>query len=429
MFCNNYQRRFCVISGLFISVLFGIGASTAAAPRIEAYGPRAAGLALNNLTVGGESGNVISYRFRARKAGELTAVRVYWIYSFNKPGYHAGHGGTYRVSLRADDGSSNHLPAKIAMAATNVSMKLCATASSRADGPCGQDGQLNQAGIRKTFEPIEFSRRVMLQQGKLYHVVFENIDPRPTENWVGLDGMFHPTDVKKLFLNSAAANEWTALLRYGKSPWEPSQTTTPIMSVMLDGGEPKKAVGGQEFGFGYITAWRPSYDRFPPVSNNTYARQIFTPTASRTISTISLYMGSIGGKGTMSADLKDANNKVLRTVAIDSQSLPKLATCPWRSFYGSAPDKHEFCSVWVKRALKQPLRLEAGKQYSIVLHTRDKATFGVNLLQKGLFYKFGKETVLSQAYSDMSDNAGKTWQPWVIWNQKRSDADLQFALE
>lgn len=429
MFFDDYQRRFCVISGFFMSVFFGIGASTASAQSIEAYGPRAAGLALNNLTVGGRWGNVISYRFRAHESGEFTAVRVYWIYSFGKPGYHAGHGGTVRVSVRADDGSSNHLPSKIVMASTNVTMKLCSTASSRADGPCGMDGQLNQDGIRKTFEPIKFSRGVMLQKGKLYHVVFENIDPDPAKNWVGLDGMFHPTDVKKLFPSSAAAAEWTALLRYGNSPWEPSKTTLPIMSVMLDGGEPKKAMGGKEFGFGYVAVWRPSDRQFPPVSNNIYARQVFTPTASRTISTISLYMGSIGGKGTMYADLKDSENKVLRTVTIGSQSLPRLETCTWRNFYGSAPDANESCSVWVKRALTQPLRLKAGKQYSIVLRSRDKATFGVNLLEKGLFYNFGKETVLSQAFSDMSYNAGRTWQPWVIWNEKRSDADLQFSLE
>jgi hypothetical protein len=429
MFFDDYQRQFCFISGFLMSVFFGVGASTASAQSIEAYGPRAAGLALNNLTVGGRWGNVISYRFRARKSGELTAVRVYWIYSFNKPGYHAGHGGTFRVSVRADDNSSNHRPSEIVMASTHVTMKLCATASSRADGPCGQDGQLNQDGIRKTFEPIEFSRGVMIQKGKLYHVVFENIDPHPAKNWVGLDGMFHPTDVKKLFPSSAAADEWTALLRYGKSPWEPSQTTMPILSVMLDGGEPNRAMGGKEFGFGYVAVWRHSYNQFPPVSNHIYARQIFTLTASRTISTINLYMGSIGGEGAMYADFKDSANKVLRTVKIDSHSLPRLATCPWRNFYGSVPAANESCSIWVKRALTQPLHLKAGQQYSIVLRSGGQATFGVNLLEKGLFYGFGKETVLSQAFSDMSYNAGKTWQPWTIWNVERSDADLQFSLE
>ncbi len=429
MFFDDYQRQFCFISGVLMSVFFGVGASTASAQSTAAYGPGAAGLALNNLTVGGRWGNVISYRFRARKSGELTAVRVYWIYSFNKPGYHAGHGGTFRVSVRADDNSSNHRPSEIVMASTNVTMKLCATASSRADGPCGQDGQLNQDGIRKTFEPIEFSRGVMIQKGKLYHVVFENIDPHPAKNWVGLDGMFHPTDVKKLFPSSAAADEWTALLRYGKSPWEPSKTTMPILSVMLNGGEPNRAMGGKEFGFGYVAVWRHSYNQFPPVSDRIYARQIFTPTASRTISSINLYIGSIGGEGTMYADFKDSANKVLRTVKIGSHSLPRLETCPWRNFYGSVPAANESCSVWVKRALTKPLRLKAGQQYSIVLRSGDRATFGVNLLEKGLFYGFAKETVLSQAFSDMSYDAGKTWQPWAIWNVERSDADLQFSLE
>jgi len=196
---------------------------------------------------------------------------------------------------------------------------------------------------------------------------------------------------------------------------------------MLNGGEPKQASGGKEFGFGYVNTWT-SY-KLPPISGRVYAREVFTPAVSRTFSAVSLHAGLISGTGTMFIDLRSTDGKTLRTVKIPSSDIPALRDCPWLKYFGTNPHSNESCGIWVRRAFRQPLSVEAGKSYWIVIRSQGGAKFGVNLLQKGQLYDFGKDTVFNKGYSDMSYDAGATWQPWVVWGQKRSDADLQFFLQ
>jgi hypothetical protein len=74
------------------------------------YGPGVSADALANTVLGGPSLNSVSYRFQAKHASTLDAIRVFFIWSLVKSGYQAGQGGTVQVDLLADDGSPAHLP-------------------------------------------------------------------------------------------------------------------------------------------------------------------------------------------------------------------------------------------------------------------------------------------------------------------------------
>lgn len=396
------------------------------------FGTNLATLALNNLTIGERWHYTRAYRFRAQKSGSLSAIRVYWTYDFSKAGYHSGTGGVIRVSIRPDDGSVSHLPSRTVLTTSNVKMNLCspeevAAAGKRMDGPCGNDGQFNRDGVRMTFKPIEFKPGTYLKKGSLYHVVFENIDRDPTTNWVSLDGLFHPGGLSRLLNNLPPPDGLTVLSRSGTSKWDELSKTLPIMSIMLNGGEKNKANGGSEFGLGYIGGWG-SWNLIPAVTKIVSARQTFTTNQRRRITEVNIHLGHIEGDGSVSIELRDSKGRVLRSVDVLSNKFPSLDSCPWRSYLGSTPGSDTSCGIWVRRSISPPLIVNSGSQYSMVVRGNGAARFAMHLVEKGLPYDFGKATVFNAGSSDMSSDGGVTWKPWVIWEEKRSDADLQFYL-
>jgi hypothetical protein len=55
------------------------------------------------------------YRFRSTHTGKLASIRTYWQ---NGSGYGAGTGGSYRIDLETDDGTSNHFASGKVLATT-----------------------------------------------------------------------------------------------------------------------------------------------------------------------------------------------------------------------------------------------------------------------------------------------------------------------
>ena len=401
-------------------------------PKQAVFGTNVATISLNNLTIGGRWHATRAYRFRARESGSLSAMRVYWIYKFSKAGYHSGTGGVIRVSVRPDDGSKSHLPSSTVLTASNVRMNLCspeevAAAGNRMEGACGNEGQFNRDGVRMTFKPIEFQPGTYLKKGSLYHVVFENIDRDPTTNWVGVEGLYHPDGVSRLLNNLPPPDGLTVLSRSKTSKWDELSKTLPILSIMLNGGEQNRATGGSEFGLGYIGAWG-AWDSIPPVTKLVAARETFTADRHRRLTEVNIHLGHIEGDGSVSIELRDAQGRVLRSVNVLSNKFPSLESCPWRSFFGSTPEPNSSCGIWLRRAINPPLIVKSGERYSLVVRGNGAAKFATYLVQKGLFYNFGKATLFNKGSSDLSSDGGVTWKPWVIWGSNRSDADLQFYL-
>jgi hypothetical protein len=401
-------------------------------PKQAVFGTNVATISLNNLIIGGQWHYTRAYRFRARKSGSLSAIRVYWIYKFSKAGYHSGTGGVIRVSVRPDDGSGSHLPSSTVLTASDVTMNLCspeevAAAGKRLEGPCGNEGQFNRDGVRMTFEPIEFKPGTYLKKGSLYHVVFENIDRDPTTNWVSLDGLFHPGGLSRLLNNLPPPDGLTVLSRSETSKWDELSKTLPIVSIMLNGGEKNQANGGSEFGLGYVEGWG-SWNLIPAVTKIVSARQTFTTNQRRRLTEVNIHIGHIEGDGSVSIELRDSKGRVLRSVDVLSNEFPSLDSCPWRSHFGSTPEPDTSCGIWVRRSISPPLIVNSGEHYSLVIRGNGAARFAMHLVEKGLLYNFGKATLFSEGSSDMSSDGGATWKPWVIWGSNRHDADLQFYL-
>ena len=141
-----------------------------AAARAQAYGAAVGGDGLANTRLGPQ-GCMISYRFRAKHSGYLDQIRVYLIP--DKAGYAAGTGGTIRVTLNTDDGSSAHDPSSSVLATHWITNILSLPSPSR------------------YFYVVKFANTPWITAGRLYHLVFKNADAYPTVNYLSVDDLYH----------------------------------------------------------------------------------------------------------------------------------------------------------------------------------------------------------------------------------------------
>jgi hypothetical protein len=109
----------------------------------------------------------VTMRFRNKHTGSVGAIRVY-VMGTGYSGYGAGNGGTWRVTLRTDDGT-NHWPTQ--------------TILGTVDFPLAQYGK----GGLTVFPLINFNNAVKVDSGSLYHIVIENVDSDPSNNYSGLN--------------------------------------------------------------------------------------------------------------------------------------------------------------------------------------------------------------------------------------------------
>src|SRR5258706_3396206 len=107
--------------GVFVYALPGHADSSAC------YGSGLGSDGLANTVVGGQWGNIVSYRFRAGHSGALQQIHVYLIPNYT--GYSAGTGGQIQVTVNADDGTSAHNPSSTILASYLLSNSLAAIPS------------------------------------------------------------------------------------------------------------------------------------------------------------------------------------------------------------------------------------------------------------------------------------------------------------
>ena len=218
------------------------------------YGPGIGSDSLGNQQVGGTAGGApnteVAYRFRATESSALTSIRVYVI-GPGHPGYAGGTGGTFRVTVQADDGTAGHFPSGTVLATQTIN-------------------PVDGVGL-----VITFPSPATLVAGRLYHVVFTNVDPSPTVNFASIDGLyeFAPTAPMQ---PSMADDDWGQSVRFQPNAWEAQRKLTPIMALTY--------ANGRTAGVGYMEVWPYTYQSISGVAT---ARERFTVSgATRTVSSV-----------------------------------------------------------------------------------------------------------------------------------------------
>ena len=343
------------------------------------YGSGISADALANTVLGGPNLNSVSYRFQAKHASVLRDIRVFFIWSLLKTGYQAGQGGTIQVNLMADDNSAAHLPTGPALATLSYGNILAQNAN---------------------YPELAFPYPVALVGGRLYHLVFTNVDPSPMVNYISLDGLFTNAQTAPIQPSLADAN-FAVLVRSGTAAWKLREGFTPI--VELD-----YADGGSQ-GNGYMEVWSTNPKT---ISGNAMARETFKVSGpSRTFSKIMVRLQRTEGSSPLTFRLEESDGTLI-----------EQGTVPAASVLVGVP-------TWITCGFPLTQTLSSGVTYHLTLTSPADTQYSIFPIRKGLDKGFSDYTAFPDGYAQFTTTGAAGWTGWDMWGTPNlKTGDLQFMF-
>jgi len=342
------------------------------------YGAQIGGDGLANLTVGPD-GDTVSYRFSAQHNGTLQKIRFYIIPDHT--GYAAGTGGRLQVSVQTDDGTSAHNPSGTVLASTVLSNVLSVTGSAR------------------YFPLVTFSSPPTLTAGKLYHIVFKNVDSSPTLNYMSVDCLWYEkATVPNQPTVSDAGN--AVLLHFNGISWRVEKGYSPISELYYSNGNTQ--------GYGYMEA----FVMAPQVISGAHAvRETFTVSGTdRKVGSIGIRAARVSGGDSLKVRLEKGDGTLIEEGYLPPSAFPLLS-----------PASH----VWATYKFASPHVLSVGQTYHLILEVSASSQYQAFPLQKGTAYGFDNTTYFPDGHAEFK--SGSSWVGWTVWGvTNRMDGDLQF---
>jgi hypothetical protein len=342
---------------------------------------------LANTRIGGPFGTVLAFRFRAGWTGEVRAVRVYVIRNSNgRTGYSGGTGGTLRITLAPDSGGGRHVPARRSLAAATL------------DPP-----------VRGGWPLVRFPRPARVVAGRLYHVVFTNLDPAPRRNYVSINALVsHRQREPTPGLPDGLAVLLSGSPDGGRTPgaWQsrsqrPGDRYTPILDVV--GGRE-----GENLGVGYMEVW---VNNPKPIGGNAKVRQLISPTADTAVTGAWL---RVRRRDDTTAPLE------LRLERADGGVLV-AGSVPARRVRSDAPG-------WVRVRFPHAVPLDGAEQLALVATASARSAYETFAIRKGTQFGFDRRTVFDGGYAQFTRDGD--WTGWDQWGGRDlRTGDLQFALD
>jgi hypothetical protein len=334
------------------------------------YGPGIGMDSLNNTQVGGPRIQSTSYRFRASTSSKLDSIRVY-IIDPTHPGYGAGTGGTWEITVQTDDGSANHAPSGTVLATTSFK-------------PVDD------------FPVISWPSPASLTAGRLYHVVFRNVDPNPTANYASLDGVFmhQPTVPRQAAFSDV---DWGQPTRSGSGAWSDQSNTVPIMQLNY--------ANGVTAGLGYMENWSRSAKT---ISGGARVRQRFTVSgSSRLVTTVSVRLKRLGGSSPLRIRLETSSGVLVEQATIPASSIPVASHPSWATY-----------------RFARSRTLLTGRAYNLVLTSASDTSYLIFVIRQGSSYGFSPTTYFADGSAQYNPGTG-----WVGfdpgWRGPLDQGDLQ----
>jgi hypothetical protein len=366
-------------------------AATSAAPA-EVRGAAAqdatvAADSLANTRVGGPYGTVLAFRFRAGWSGEVRALRFYVVRnSDGRTGYSGGTGGTLRIALAPDAGGRRHGPARRSLAAATL------------DPP-----------RRDAWPLVRFRKPARVVAGRIYHVVFTNLDADPRRNYVSInalvsyrqrDPMPGVRDGLAVALSDAPDGGRTPGRWHSRSQRR-GDRYVPILEVV--GGRE-----GQHLGLGYMEVW---VNNPKPIGGGAKVRQLIAPAAGTTVSGAWL---RVRRRGETSAPLELRIERARGGVLTAGR-------VPARTVRSDAPG-------WVHVRFDRAVPLDGPEPLALVATASAGSAYEAFAIRKGTEFGFDRRTVFDGGYAQFTQGGG--WTGWDQWGGRDlRTGDLQFALD
>lgn len=344
------------------------------------YGSGIGSDGLANTTVG-PSGNMVSYRFRAKHSGVLSQALIYLI--SDHPGYAGGTAGTTLITLTTDDGTAAHNPTSTVLASYVMSDVLSLPSPAR------------------YFYTVHFASPPTLTAGQLYHMVFKSIDPSPTVNFLSVDDLYE-LNYSTAVQGSISATDAAVLLSEDGGAWKPRSGFTPIYQLTFSSGVTE--------GIGYIEGWVGAPER---ISGTNAVRETFTVSgAEQQVSSVAIRVARVSGNDSLVVRLENANGTLIEESTIPATAIPLSSSGSPSYFWASLP----FSSTYA---------LTPGSTYHLDLEATSTSTYETFPIRKGYYYGFQATTYFPDGYAEFEQNG--SWTGWTEWGAAdRTDGDLQF---
>ena len=238
--------------------------------------------------------------------------------------------------------------------------------------------------------------------GEVYHLVFNQIDPDPVSNYVGLDLLYQHNP--ELGPRPPISN-WGVTVRERGSPWEEfterfgGQLYTPILSIHMD--------DGYIFGNGYIEAF-PEPSSYRPINGDASIQVEFEPTEE--------FIATRWWLRALRAT--DTDQGVLRARLEGSDGLSEVIEVPASEFvFGNM--------TWIEWPWE--VTFAAGIEYVLTLTGDQGAAFELFPLRQGTTYNFETGSVFGGISRPSDGNGG-----YEGWHKDQGDesfieADIMMA--
>ncbi len=342
------------------------------------YGPGIGMDSLNNTRVGGPYNVSTSYRFRAATSSKLNSVRVYVI-DASHPGYGAGTGGTWEITIQTDDATAAHAPSGNVLARTTMEPT-------------------------EAFPVVAWSAPASVIAGHLYHVVFENVDPDPTANYASVNGifMYQPTSPRQPAFSDM---DWGQPTRSGAEAWSDQTDTVPIMQLNY--------ANGVTDGVGYMEVWVRSHKS---IAGDAKAREVFTVSGpSRAVGSVSVRLMRVSGSSPLTVRLETLDGALIEQGEIAASAIS----------LGTPGVDGTNNPTWATYTFATPRSLASGHSYSVELSSPGDTVYSVFVIREGSSHRFGPTTYFADGRAEYT--TGSTWGPFDQDGAGPLDqADLQF---
>lgn len=338
--------------------------------------------ALANTIVGGPYANKVSYRFRAKHTGYLSSVRIYLIP--DAAGYARGTGGKLLVSVHNDSNTSAHTPAA-RLGYYTIGSPLAARGSAR------------------YFPLVTFARPIHLVAGRLYHVMFTNVHPSPTLNYLSVDALWQKT--VQVPSQPAYSDLDSAVLLYTRvaKAWRSRRGFTPIIQFNFTDRWTE--------GIGYMEAWVGAPQA---IGGTRSVRQRFTMSGtSKRVGAVAIRLARTSGASYLRVRLETSTGALVEQGAISAAAIPRTSPISYR---------------WARYNFTRLHTLLAGRTYHLVLTAPSGTVYQTFPIRKGSSYGFSNTTFFRDGYAQFK--SGSRWVGWTQWGAtNRTDGDLQFYFD
>jgi hypothetical protein len=343
--------------------------------------------ALGNSHIGGPGRAALAFRFRPTWTGSAATARFYIIRNVRgRTGYSGGTGGVLRVAVHKDSGGRRHVPAGRPLATATLK-------------PAGHG-----------FWPrVRFNKPGRVAKGRLYHLVFTNVDRDPERNYVSINALFSESRSGR----APAVPDGLAVLagsprgRGGQIRWHPRGEAGEHYIPIVDVAGSRR---GQHVGSGYMEVWG---ETAKPVGGKAMVRQLLRTPGGRKTRIRGVWLRVRRSGGTRSP-------LVLRIARPGGKALASAAVAP-----GKVPTTGP---GWVYARFASPTSPAPNTDLALTASAASAAAYRAFPVRKGTEFGFDRSTVLEGGYAQFTDGSG--WVGWDQWgNEDQRNSDLQFALD